>query len=289
MSEGKHYGRKAIFILGLLFCVFLFIYSILDDGLEGGTTQAIHKFNTTDLYLFPAVTDVDMTTFLDSTEYLIWRNGHYLGTFDNNRLSPINFSTNTSDKSLTFVPGDELEILVRVNETFVRNEYFQVYVPDQKIEYITPTLRSIDEYSLGFKITRYDESLELTNWTVETLPYEEIYLDLKLDKYTPWTGLFCNHDPYYLKLEVHEGHRDLPLYSEYYYATGYTLNSEYIHITIYTKDIENSTLIQCELADTKYYLNKRTSEPEYAYYGYKEGDLGIPNKKFNITLKRHKK
>jgi len=260
--------------------------SPLDDGTV--TTMAIQTQNSTDLYLFPAVNIDNVMEVFENTTYHITRDGVYLGEFENNKQKPVyprSDVVNGTNKTITFVPGDYLDILVMPHEEMVKTTKIRYIVPDKALDYVAPTLHKIKGWELEYDVRDRDYYLfDDANWTAHTPVFGYYTFTVRLDDSLVYDVISCEYDPTQIS-RVETGFATTTITS-YKRNDAYLIDYETFDVVIYTKDFTETT-VTCELHDYAYYLTNH-GRIKYDVQNEDMEDLGLPNPNFNITLTRDK-
>ena len=250
------------------------------------------KHNKTDLYLFPGVEQENPTEVMNKTHYQIFRNGDYLGVWESNRWNPANFNLNQTNKSITFLPYDEIEMIVWSDPSKkyplgTYKKYMEMMVEDKALEYVVPKLKPITQSGFHFHVTDQNfHHLSDQNWTISMLPNDrsEITVDLPGYDNDKFQYFCCNYENLYDfevdLIQKRDGSRDFTCSGRNYYELdGENKFSFYLYSSPYFEKAQ----ITCHFLDADYFINHH-GEIEYGIVDDNWNDLGLPNPSFNITI-----
>lgn len=257
---------------------------------------AIPYHNTTDLYLFPAMSEESPAFILQNTTYQIFRNGDFLGEWPANRLDPLNLTLfdnlSNQNKTITFMPYDEIEFLITAEHEdpnfYVKPYHDGFMVHDVPLTYYVPRMEVIDTSTVKFHVDDEEtfEKLSDINWTISMKSNDFYKLEIDLQGHDfPYDYFCCNYDKNDVDILTGLYHskdffRD-PLCSSLQ-PFSLSRKDRYFEMHIESSDDFQNTTIQCHFTDETYFINE-DGKIHVSIFDENEIDIGLPNIGFNIT------
>jgi hypothetical protein len=265
----------------------------------GYEAVAITTFDSTDIYLLPAVDSRDQTLPLNDTTYDIIYEGQYLGKRDAStsealRNMTINFSEANLTKTFVFAPTDDLDLLVSVKDLPYPTR-MKERISDKHSHYIVPqiyvpTLNDFkyrvrndwleDPTKIGAEIDRYDRyDFEIEFTGNEEHQFDHIccvYDHYSLEEFEITTIMFDPVDYISWKRSPPECENEYMILLP---------KGEDLHFTLITDDYTDPFNFTCYFIDSVWTLNKDGEYSHEAITPHRK-DAGLPNPSFTIQISK---